>query len=52
MNTGGITLTSFELVTAMFAKDGFHLRDDIGIKLRRKIFLMEFLKFRIQKKKF
>lgn len=28
VNTGGITLTTFELVTAMFAKDGFPLRDD------------------------
>ena len=28
VNTGGITLTSFELVTAMFARYGFKLRDD------------------------
>jgi hypothetical protein len=28
VNTGGVTLTVFELVTAIFAADGFNLRDD------------------------
>jgi len=28
LNTGGVTLTVFELVTATFAADGFSLRDD------------------------
>ena len=28
VNTGGVTLTTFELVTAMFAGHGFKLRDD------------------------
>ena len=28
VNTGGVTLTTFELVTAVFSADGFSLRDD------------------------
>jgi hypothetical protein len=28
VNTGGVPLTVFELVTATFAADGFNLRDD------------------------
>ena len=36
VNTGGVPLSVFELVTATFAADGFNLRDDwIGSKLRK-----------------
>ncbi|HGY1466644.1 TPA: DUF262 domain-containing protein [Klebsiella aerogenes] len=37
VNTGGVPLSVFELVTASFAADGFNLRDDwFGSQLRKK----------------
>ncbi|MCH7227229.1 DUF262 domain-containing protein [Haloferula sp. A504] len=36
VNTGGVPLTVFELITASFAADGFNLRDDwFGSRLRK-----------------
>ena len=35
VNTGGVTLTVFELVTAAFAADGFRLRDDWAARQQR-----------------
>ncbi len=38
VNTGGVSLTVFELITASFAADGFNLRDDwFGSTLRKKV---------------
>jgi hypothetical protein len=35
VNTGGVTLTVFELVTAIFASDGFNLRNDWDSRAQR-----------------
>lgn len=35
VNTGGVTLTVFELVTAIFATDSFNLRDDWNARRKR-----------------
>ena len=35
VNTGGVTLNVFELVTASFAADSFSLRDDWAVRSRR-----------------
>lgn len=35
VNTGGVSLTVFELLTATFAADGFHLRNDWATRERR-----------------
>ena len=35
VNTGGVTLTVFELVTAIFASDGFNLRNDWEARSQR-----------------
>ena len=45
VNTGGVPLSVFELVTASFAADNFNLRDDwYGSKLRKKTGRVERLK--------
>ena len=35
VNTGGVSLTVFELLTATFATDGFNMRDDWAARIKR-----------------